>query len=125
MAFETQPLVGKPAGGESVEAWARLGRYRALAAMARAAGVGLVLLAHHRRDQAETFLLQALRGAGPAGLAAMPSQVERDGIVWARPWLNQRPGSHHCLCPPASTALRRRPEQRRPTLRAQLPAGRK
>ena len=30
-------------------------------------GAGVVLLAHHRRDQAETLLLQALRGAGPAG----------------------------------------------------------
>jgi tRNA(Ile)-lysidine synthase len=86
--FAMQYLTGKPARGESVEAWARRGRYLALAAMAREAGVGLVLLAHHRRDQAETFLLQALRGAGPAGLAAMPRLAEREGIVWARPWLH-------------------------------------
>ena len=83
-----QRLSGKPGKAESVEAWARQGRYRALAAMAHGQGAGLVLLAQHRRDQAETFLLQALRGAGPAGLAAMPRQVERAGIVWARPWLD-------------------------------------
>jgi tRNA(Ile)-lysidine synthase len=46
-----------------------------------------VLLGHHLHDQAETVLLQALRGAGPAGLAAMPHSVERDGLTWARPWL--------------------------------------
>ena len=87
--FAMQRLEGQPAKGDSVEAWARRGRYLALAAMARAAGAGTVLLAHHQQDQAETFLLQALRGAGPAGLAAMPRQVERAGIVWARPWLAQ------------------------------------
>ncbi len=87
--FSLTRLVGQPASGESVEAWARLGRYCALAEMARAAGAELVLLAHHRRDQAETFVLQALRGGGPAGLAAMPARVERQGIVWARPWLAQ------------------------------------
>lgn len=80
-------LEGAPAKGDSVEAWARRGRYRALAQMARAHGIGLVLLAHHRRDQAETFLLQALRGGGAAGLAAMPRQALREGISWARPWL--------------------------------------
>lgn len=84
-----QRLAGQPAAGQSVEAWARLGRYAALAAMARRAGAGIVLLGHHRRDQAETLLLQALRGAGPAGLAAMPLTAERDGLVWARPWLDQ------------------------------------
>ena len=82
-------LSGEPAAGDSVEAWARAGRYAALARLAREAGAGLVLLAHHRRDQAETVLLQALRGGGSAGLSAMPAQVLRDGLIWARPWLRQ------------------------------------
>lgn len=84
--FRTCRLEGAPARGESVEAWARRERYRALAAMAAEAGCTLVLLGQHRRDQAETVLLQALRGGGPAGLAAMSSRAERGGVVWARPW---------------------------------------
>jgi tRNA(Ile)-lysidine synthase len=82
-------LEGRPGPGDSVEAWARAGRYAALGAMAREAGCALVMLAHHRSDQAETFLLQALRGAGPAGLASMPAQAEREGLRWVRPWLEQ------------------------------------
>ena len=80
-------LTDRPKRGDSVEAWARRERYRALHAAATEAGASAVLLAHHRRDQAETVLLQALRSAGPAGLAGMPASVERDGIVWLRPWL--------------------------------------
>ncbi len=87
--FHARRLAGTPGAGDSVEAWARNGRYIALAEMARAAGCSLVLLAHHRRDQAETLLLQALRGGGPAGLAAMPGSALRGGITWARPWLGQ------------------------------------
>jgi len=75
--------------GDSVEALARDARYRALTEMALEAGADTVLLAHHRRDQAETFLLQALRGAGIAGLSAMPSSADRHGIRWERPWLSQ------------------------------------
>jgi tRNA(Ile)-lysidine synthase len=82
-------LQGKPRKGDSVEAWARRERRAALARMAHEAGAGAILLAHHRRDQAETVLLQALRGAGAAGLAAMPRAVERDGVWWLRPWLDQ------------------------------------
>jgi tRNA(Ile)-lysidine synthase len=85
--FACARLEDGPAAGESIEAWARRGRYRALARLAREAGATLVLLGHHLHDQAETVLLQALRGAGPAGLAAMPRAIERDGLTWARPWL--------------------------------------
>jgi tRNA(Ile)-lysidine synthase len=85
--FIAQHLDTQPPKGDSVEAWARQARYRALRNMALANGTTLVLLAHHRRDQAETMLLQALRGAGVAGLAGMPQAVERDGVTWLRPWL--------------------------------------
>lgn len=89
--LEVERLPGGPVPAESVEAWARRARYAALGRMARAAGCSLVLLAHHRRDQAETVLLQALRAAGPAGLSAMPRQREAAGLVWARPWIDQPP----------------------------------
>ena len=85
--FAHERLEGAPAQGESVEAWARKGRYAALSRLARAAGCDLVLLAQHRRDQAETFLIQALRGGGAAGLAAMPRVARREDITWVRPWL--------------------------------------
>lgn len=87
--FKMQRLAGQPGPGDSVEAWARKGRYQALAEMAREANCEVILLAHHRRDQAETVMLQALRGAGAAGLAAMPAQIHRDGLWWCRPWLGQ------------------------------------
>lgn len=82
-------LAHRPAKGESVEAWARQARYSALREMALARDVSVVLLAHHQRDQAETLLLQALRGAGVAGLAGMPRSALRDGITWQRPWLDR------------------------------------
>lgn len=82
-------ITSRPLAGDSIEAWARRERYRALCQMAVDGGARVVLLAHHERDQAETFLIQALRGAGVAGLAGMPQSVEREGIIWTRPWLRQ------------------------------------
>jgi tRNA(Ile)-lysidine synthase len=89
LEFVAHRLTDRPARGESVEAWARQARYRVLRTMALAHGASVVLLAHHRRDQAETVLLQALRGAGLAGLSGMPRSVQRDGITWQRPWLDK------------------------------------
>ncbi|MDO5090222.1 MAG: tRNA lysidine(34) synthetase TilS [Cardiobacteriaceae bacterium] len=73
------------ARGESVEAVARAARYQALAA--RLPPRGVLLTAHHQDDQAETFLLAALRGSGVQGLAAMPGRKAfARGEHW-RPWL--------------------------------------
>lgn len=87
--FQSHRLIGSPSAAQSVEAWARAGRFEALHEMCVAAGVDLLLLAQHRRDQAETLFLQALRGSGAAGLAGMPAVQWREGICWARPWLAQ------------------------------------
>lgn len=63
-----------------VEAAARQARYAAFAGV-----IGqdeCLLTAHHANDQAETVLLQAMRGAGVDGLAAMPHQVKRFSRGW-------------------------------------------
>ncbi len=69
-----------PLPGESVEAWAREARYNIFAKILPANAV--LLTAHTQDDQAETLLLQLLRGAGPKGLAAMPQrQVFSSGYL--------------------------------------------
>jgi len=72
----------------SLEAEARQLRYIALADAAAATGVRFVALAHHRDDQAETLLLQLMRGAGPHGLAGMPeAHAGARGVTFVRPLL--------------------------------------
>jgi tRNA(Ile)-lysidine synthase len=56
----------------NIEARARAARYEALTELCAYHGIEDLLLAHHQNDQAETVLLQLLRGAGVAGLSSMP-----------------------------------------------------
>lgn len=74
-----------PAG---LEATARSARYAALGA--RLGPQDLLLTAHHADDQAETFLLMALRGSGVAGLAAMPAVATLGQGRHLRPLLGER-----------------------------------
>jgi tRNA(Ile)-lysidine synthase len=77
--------------GTSTQVWAREARYRALEEARKTARAAFVLTAHQRDDQAETVLLNLLRGTGPRGLAGIPPQrgrllrplltVDRPGIV--------------------------------------------
>jgi tRNA(Ile)-lysidine synthase len=69
--------------GQSLEALARAGRYEHF----MTCDVDAVALAHHADDQAETVLLQLLRGSGPRGLAAMPA-FRRGAPALLRPLLS-------------------------------------
>lgn len=68
--------------GESLEALAREARYQVFARC----DTDFMVLAQHLDDQAETLLLQLLRGAGLKGLSAMPD-VRGKGVAFIRPLL--------------------------------------
>jgi tRNA(Ile)-lysidine synthase len=72
-------------GKASPEAAARDARYALLAQVMEPGEV--LVTAQHRDDQAETLLLQLLRGAGVAGLAAMPEFAPFAQGFLARPLL--------------------------------------
>ena len=72
--------------GKGPEASARDARYTALHAEVHSGD--WLLSAHHREDQAETLLLNLVRGSGPAGIAGIGA-VRRFGAGWlVRPLLN-------------------------------------
>ncbi len=65
--------------GLSAQAGAREVRYGFLNRIARDVGASRIATGHTATDQAETFLLRLLRGAGVSGLAAIPPQ--RSNII--------------------------------------------
>ncbi len=82
---EVRVVDARASSGISPEDAARAARYGALAEVVRSGDI--LFTAHHQDDQAETLLLQLLRGAGPQGLAGMPD-LSRFGTAWlARPLL--------------------------------------
>ncbi len=92
--FRSIAVNAQPEKGESPEAAARAARYAALAKHITE-GVCLVT-AQHLDDQAETVLLQLLRGGGAAGLSAMPLINTFAGGWHCRPLLaTSREAIHH------------------------------
>ena len=80
------------APGESPEDAARRARYKAIEALALASkspiAIKNIALAQHADDQVETLLLALSRGAGVAGLAAMPACWRQGGLTFHRPLLD-------------------------------------
>lgn len=72
--------------GEGLEGALRNARYAAFSAELRAGET--LALAHHLDDQAETFLLRALRASGVDGLGAIPMQRMLGDSLVARPLLD-------------------------------------
>ena len=64
-------------GSLGIEGEARDLRYEAIKKKQK----GVVALGHHQNDQAETLLLQLLRGSGLKGLAGMPEFDERKKVL--------------------------------------------
>lgn len=69
---------------DGIEAAARHAR---LAAFARTVPAATIALAHHQDDQAETFLLRALRGSSAQGLGSMRRHAQVRGVKLWRPLL--------------------------------------
>jgi tRNA(Ile)-lysidine synthase len=72
-ARKTEFAVGhaEPIGKGNIEQSARLARYAFLSRTAESLGAFAVLTGHTINDQAETFLLNLIRGSGPDGLCGM------------------------------------------------------
>lgn len=85
LPLEIRHVDARPAPGQSPESSARDARYAALADLMNPGDV--LLTAQHQDDQAETLLLQLLRGAGPAGLASMPAWTPFGDGHLSRPFI--------------------------------------
>ena len=70
---------------------AREARYQLLNAAARKHSIQYMLLAHHLKDQEETFWMRLSKGSGTDGLSAMKPLAQKEGITYLRPLLNVSP----------------------------------
>jgi tRNA(Ile)-lysidine synthase len=77
-----------PSHRGGLQAAARAARYALLADWCRDAGCLHLCTAHHREDQAETFLLRLGRGSGLDGLAAMAPVADLGACRLLRPLLD-------------------------------------
>lgn len=78
--------------GRTDEAAARAARYGFFRQLFMKSKADALILAHHADDQAETFLMRLIRGAGPDGLECMTAEETVNGIRILRPMLGLRRG---------------------------------
>ena len=89
--LQVQSVDASKQAGQSPEDAARQARYMAFSALAPEKygdiAIKAIAIAQHADDQVETLLLALSRGAGLAGLSAMPAHWQRDGLDYYRPLL--------------------------------------
>lgn len=83
----------------NAEANARRARYAALTTLARERNTSFIATAHNSHDQAETVLMNLLRGSGPRGLSgAAASRRLSPALTLIRPMLGISPTEARALC---------------------------
>lgn len=102
------------APGPAMQDRARQARLRALLALCEEQGAPWLLLGHHRADQAETVLLRALAGSGPAGLAGMGPVRPAQSALLLRPLLGVAPARLEAVVAAAGLAPVRDPSNADP-----------
>ncbi len=78
----------KPDKINNIQNCARLARLRLLTEWANRDEISIILLGHSADDQAETIIMNLIRGSGIEGLRGMPSFFLNEGIIFARPFLS-------------------------------------
>ena len=92
------------ARGPALAERAREARYQILAAACASEGILHLLLGHHAADQAETVLIRALGGSGPAGMAGMAPLIETARLRILRPLLGMPPARLRAILVAAGVA---------------------
>ncbi|MBY0396964.1 MAG: tRNA lysidine(34) synthetase TilS, partial [Thermoleophilia bacterium] len=83
----------------NAEANARRERYRALTRLAALHHIPFIATAHHSHDQAESVLMNLLRGSGPRGLSGTAAaRPLAPGVTLIRPMLTVPPHEARDLC---------------------------
>jgi len=77
-----------PKGAKVSENDLRQARYKAIRECICETGASAAVLAHHRDDLAETFLMRLVQGSGLRGLSGFSERTEHEGIILLRPMKN-------------------------------------
>jgi tRNA(Ile)-lysidine synthase len=110
LPFHLRAAEDAPRAGESVEAWARMRRWHAVTEVRRAVGAAAVAEGHTLDDQAETVLLNLVRGSGIEGLSGIDPGGRRSR--WIQPLIDVSHGDVEAFCRALHLRPRRDPMNR-------------
>jgi tRNA(Ile)-lysidine synthase len=110
LAFHLRGATDAPPRGSSMEAWATARRMDAATEVCRETGAAVIAEGHTLDDQAETVLLNLLRGTGLDGLAGIwPGEREGPGPVVVQPLLDVTRDEVEAFCRSAGLRPRHDP----------------